>query len=142
MNFLAPDPKCMLDIYEVEDEETWVRCQIAQSKKNVLIAAAVVVIAVIFLFIFSSSYTWKVALSGLFVVGGLAAYSEFMAKPQAEAEFRALNMELKKRMDTGMTRAQAFESISAERLKREELASNQKNALTIAAAIAKGMRSK
>ena len=140
------DPQCMLDILDVENEETWLRCSRSKKLRSLIGLIVVTVIVIIFLLYFGST---PVKVFGLLIASAVVTLAVldhlYWAPARASAEYRATMAQLKKWTDSGLTMAQAREKLKQELLEKQKLDAQRKAAMGQTAglfAIAKGLTHK
>jgi len=138
------DPQCMLDILDVENEETWLRCSRSKKLRSLIGLIVVTVIVIIFLLYFGSTPAKVFGLLIASAVVTLAVLDHlYWAPARASAEYRATMAQLKKWTDSGLTTAQAREKLKQELLEKQKLDAQRKAAMGQTAglfAIAHGLR--
>lgn len=118
-------PECNVDVYEQPDEDKWVECKIRKNKIGLIIAIPIiVVIMIIFLFVGSTGAKVIVVTIGCVLIPLLLLSHFYWTPLAARNEHRTTQLELKSRIDSGMSRAQAMESIQHEKLKKMEIQSH------------------
>lgn len=128
MSFFIQEPECSLDVHEVSSEDTWVKCRLQRGRISIVIFAVIIVLVLVLLWAFSSTYLLAVGVGGALILGLMVAYQYFLALPAAQNEHRVAVLGLKHRMDSGMSRAETLRNLQEESLKKAEIAQSQTNA--------------
>lgn len=135
MNYLVTDPKCHLDVYEVSDENTWVKCKQAISKASIIISFPIVIIVLILVIYFFNDYKWYVIFGSILFYTGSIFYHYYLLDMMARTEYQTAQEEIKVRMDRGMTKAEAYKSLQEEQLKKAEISQSARNSAAQAAGL-------
>lgn len=110
-------PECGLDAYEQTNRDVWIECQTKKSRIGLMIGIPIIIIIVIvLLFVGTVPVKIMAVLGGCALIGLMVASHVYWVPMSAGTQFDMAQRELKSRMDSGMTRAEAFKSLQEERL--------------------------
>jgi len=120
--------ECGVDIYEENDENTWVRCSMKQSKLGIVVLIPIVIMVILICTAFWGMPGAVISTSiGTLVIISSVAYHVLWAKKSARIQYRRSQKEIKSRIDSGMSKAEAIKEIQAEVLAREHIAAMRAN---------------
>ena len=122
------DPKCHADVYEVDNEDDYVKCQVSSAKFGFYTVVALYIVIIIVLIALQQ---WQTLLP-VFIIGGvvllIAAVNAFwLAEWSARRAHSATAYEIDQTLkshDGKITRGAAIHIVRQERLAREQVRSN------------------
>lgn len=136
------NPNCGLDIYETCNEDTWVKCKIAENRLSRYVISAVIVLIMILVFIFGTTgVKLIVGIVGALMLGAVYA-SQVWVGASARVEYQRFERELKGLEARGVDRKTAMKMHQEEVLSREKtsaLRSQSPNSSFVNTAIGVGM---
>lgn len=137
--FQNDEPRCWLDVYQVDDENVWVECRLKQTFRSLLWGIPVlIVILTVIMYFFNDYFNYAVGICTALYIGSVIYYLFFLG-PAARMQHRVAMLELKTRMDAGMTRAEALKNLQEESLKKAEIEQSQRNTMINASSNAAGL---
>lgn len=135
MNYFVTNPNCNLDVYEIDNEDEWVECKKTINWASMIISIPILIIVLLIVIYYYNDYTFRVIIAAAIFYGSNALYYHYLLDRNARMEYRTAQAELRVRMDRGMSKAQAYESIQNERLKKAEMEQSARNAATQASGL-------